>query len=97
MTEAAIDSGLTRDVYVSLGEKLDDGPNPAWAMRVYHKPFVSWIWVGCLIMALGGGMAALDRRYRKKLATRTKPSPVGNTAIHVAGKLPKLKGKTIPA
>jgi cytochrome c-type biogenesis protein CcmF len=97
MTEAAIDSGLTRDVYVSLGEKLDDGPNAAWAMRVYHKPFVSWIWVGCLIMALGGGMAALDRRYRKKLAARTEPSPVGNTAVHVAGKRPKLKGKTIPA
>ena len=69
MTEAAIDSSLTRDVYVSLGEKLDDGPTSAWAMRVYHKPFVTWIWVGCLIMALGGGMAALDRRYRKKLSS----------------------------
>jgi len=76
MTEAAIDSGLTRDVYVSLGEKLNDGPSPAWAMRVYHKPFVTWIWVGCLIMGFGGGMAVLDRRYRKKLA---KPAdPVGS-------------------
>jgi cytochrome c-type biogenesis protein CcmF len=70
MTEAAIDSGLTRDVYVSLGEKLDDSATPAWAMRVYHKPFVPWIWVGCFLMALGGGMAALDKRYRKKLAVK---------------------------
>ncbi|MDD2712351.1 MAG: cytochrome c-type biogenesis CcmF C-terminal domain-containing protein, partial [Simplicispira sp.] len=66
MTEAAIDSGLTRDVYVSLGEKLESGATPAWAMRVYHKPFINWIWGGALLMALGGGMAVLDRRYRKK-------------------------------
>jgi len=64
MTEAAIDTSLTRDVYVALGERLEGGANPAWAMRVYHKPFVSWIWGGCLLMALGGAMAALDRRYR---------------------------------
>ena len=66
MTEAAIDTGVARDVYVSLGERLEDGPNAAWAMRVYHKPFITWIWGGCLLMALGGTMAALDRRYRKK-------------------------------
>lgn len=71
MTEAAIDSGLTRDVYVSLGERLEDGPNPAWAMRVYHKPFINWIWGGALLMALGGTMATLDRRYRKKRAAAT--------------------------
>ena len=70
MTEAAIDTGLTRDVYVSLGEPLDDGDKPAWAMRVYHKPFVSWMWGGCLLMSLGGTIAALDRRYRKKQAAR---------------------------
>lgn len=70
MTEAAIDSGFTRDVYVSLGERLDESASPAWAMRVYHKPFVPWIWVGCLFMALGGGMAALDKRYRKKIAAK---------------------------
>ncbi|WP_404303365.1 heme lyase CcmF/NrfE family subunit [Alicycliphilus denitrificans] len=69
ITEAAIDTGLTRDVYVSLGEQLEGGDNPAWAMRVYHKPFVSWIWGGGLLMALGGTMAALDRRYRKRRAT----------------------------
>ncbi len=66
MTEAAIDAGITRDVYVSLGEKLDDSATPAWAVRVYHKPFVSWIWGGCMLMALGGLLATLDRRYRKK-------------------------------
>ncbi len=66
MTEAAIDAGLLRDVYVSLGEKLDDSIQPAWAMRVYHKPFVSWIWGGCMLMALGGLLATLDRRYRNR-------------------------------
>jgi cytochrome c-type biogenesis protein CcmF len=64
MTEAAIDASLTRDVYVSLGEPLPDG---AWAIRVYYKPFVDWIWFGCLIMALGGLIAALDRRYRLRV------------------------------
>ena len=66
MTEAAIDAGLLRDVYVSMGEKLDDSIQPAWAMRVYHKPFVSWIWGGCMLMALGGLLATLDRRYRNR-------------------------------
>jgi cytochrome c-type biogenesis protein CcmF len=61
MTEAAIDSGLFRDLYVSLGEPLDGG---AWSVRLYHKPFVDWIWGGCLLLALGGGLAVTDRRYR---------------------------------
>ena len=64
MTEAAIDSGFTRDVYVSLGEPLE---GKAWAVRVYFKPFVDWIWGGCVLMALGGFMAMLDRRYRIKV------------------------------
>jgi len=81
MTEAAIDTNLTRDVYVSLGEQLEGGDNPAWAMRVYHKPFITWIWGGCLLMALGGAMAALDRRYRRKLtANSTSPLPTGLVA-----------------
>ena len=74
MTEAAIDTNLTRDVYVSLGERLEGGDKPAWAMRVYHKPFIVWIWGGCLLMALGGAMAALDRRYRRKMAATTPPA-----------------------
>jgi cytochrome c-type biogenesis protein CcmF len=61
MTEAAIDSGLLRDLYVSLGEPLDNG---AWSVRLYHKPFIDWIWGGCLTMALGGLLAVSDRRYR---------------------------------
>ncbi len=61
MTEAAIDTGLTRDLYVSLGEQLENG---AWAVRVYHKPFVDWIWGGAVFMALGGLLAVSDRRYR---------------------------------
>jgi cytochrome c-type biogenesis protein CcmF len=70
MTEAAIDSGPTRDVYVSLGERLEGGGTPAWAMRVYYKPFVTWIWLGCFMMAIGGGMAMLDKRYQKKVAAK---------------------------
>ncbi|CAM5793789.1 heme lyase CcmF/NrfE family subunit [Rhizobacter fulvus] len=61
MTETAIDRGVTRDLYVALGDAV--GPN-AWGMRVYYKPFVGWIWGGCLLMALGGVLAVLDRRYR---------------------------------
>jgi cytochrome c-type biogenesis protein CcmF len=61
MTEAAIDTGFTRDLYVSLGEAVE---GKAWIVRVYFKPFVDWIWGGCLLMALGGGIAATDRRYR---------------------------------
>ena len=64
MTEAAIDAGLTRDIYVSLGEELED---KAWAVRVYYKPFVDWIWGGCVLMALGGLLAMSDKRYRMKL------------------------------
>ena len=64
MTEAAIDVGLTRDIYVSLGEEL---PDKSWAVRVYYKPFVDWIWGGCLLMALGGVLAISDKRYRMKL------------------------------
>jgi len=70
MTEAAIDSGPTRDVYVSLGERLEGEGQAAWAMRVYHKPFITWIWFGCFLMAIGGAMAALDKRYRKKVAAK---------------------------
>ena len=63
MTEAGIDSGFMRDLYVSLGEPLDDA-RTEWSMRVYYKPFVPWLWGGVLLMVLGGLLAALDRRYR---------------------------------
>ncbi|MBI2379402.1 MAG: heme lyase CcmF/NrfE family subunit [Gammaproteobacteria bacterium] len=61
MTEAAIKPGLLHDLYVSLGEPLDGG---AWAVRVYYKPLVRWIWLGALLMALGGALAVSDPRYR---------------------------------
>jgi cytochrome c-type biogenesis protein CcmF len=61
MTEAAIDTAILRDLYVALGEPLENG---AWVVRVYHKPFVDWIWFGCLLMAFGGALAVTDRRYR---------------------------------
>ena len=62
MTEAAIDPGLSRDLYFALGETL--GPD-AWSMRIYHKPFVRWIWLGALFMGFGGLIAVLDKRYRR--------------------------------
>ncbi|HKO44379.1 MAG TPA: heme lyase CcmF/NrfE family subunit [Pyrinomonadaceae bacterium] len=77
MTETAIDTGLFRDLYVSLGEPVD---GRAWSVRVYYKPFVSWIWGGAVLMALGGALALSDRRYalaakkqREAKATSVKP------------------------
>lgn len=61
MTEAAIDWGLTRDLYVALGESLGD---ESWALRLYYKPFIRWIWLGGVFMVLGGGLCMFDRRYR---------------------------------
>jgi cytochrome c-type biogenesis protein CcmF len=63
MTEAAISAGLTRDLYVSMGEEVEGG---AWIVRVYVKPFINWVWGGCLLMAGGGLLAVMDRRYRRK-------------------------------
>lgn len=69
MTEAAIDTGLFRDLYIALGEPLD---NNAWIVRVYHKPFVDWIWLGCFLMALGGILSVTDRRYRYSIRKKGK-------------------------
>jgi len=86
MTETAIDTGLLRDLYVSLGEPVGSG---SWSVRVYYKPFVDWIWGGALLMACGGGLALSDRRYaiaaRKqreaKVATEKAPAlPASVTA-----------------
>ena len=74
MTEASIHPGLVRDLYVSLGEQVE-GSN-AWIVRIYIKPFVDWIWGGCLLMALGGVLAVSDRRYRTRKSTVTKPQEV---------------------
>jgi cytochrome c-type biogenesis protein CcmF len=75
MTEADIDWGFTRDLYVSLGEPLGQG---AWVVRVHHKPFVDWIWGGAFLMAFGGVVAVSDRRYRirsQKTEVRNQKSP----------------------
>ncbi|MEZ8947675.1 heme lyase CcmF/NrfE family subunit [Vibrio sp. 10N.247.311.18] len=68
MTEAAIDRGVTRDLYIAMGERLDD--NKSWAVRIYYKPFVRWIWAGSLIMSIGGAIAISDRRYRFRKPTK---------------------------
>ena len=65
MTEAAIDPGLWRDLYVALGEPLDNG---AWAVRIQYKPFVRWLWLGGILIAAGGLLTVADKRYRKKSA-----------------------------
>lgn len=76
MTEVAIDRGFTRDLYVALGDPIDA---KAWSVRLHHKPFVNWIWIGCLLMAAGGVLAVLDRKYRQaRVAQRT---PVRTAAV----------------
>jgi NAD(P)-dependent dehydrogenase (short-subunit alcohol dehydrogenase family) len=94
MTEAAIDAGVTRDLYVSLGEPLDDG---AWVVRVYHKPFIDWIWGGAFLMALGGLLAVCDRRYRVRVRTRAAaatpasgPRPGAGTGVSADVPMPGL-------
>jgi cytochrome c-type biogenesis protein CcmF len=77
LTETAIDRGFTRDLYVALGEPISA---TAWGMRVYYKPLVGWIWGGCLMMALGGALAVLDRRYRARRAVAPATAATAGTA-----------------
>jgi cytochrome c-type biogenesis protein CcmF len=76
MTEAAIDAGLLRDLYVALGESMDKG---AWSVRLYVKPFIRWIWLGGLFMMAGGLCSVADRRYR--LATASLREPLGAAGL----------------
>jgi cytochrome c-type biogenesis protein CcmF len=82
MTETAIDSGVFRDLYISLGEPAS---GDAWSVRVYYKPLVSWIWGGAVLMALGGGLALSDRRYalaaRKQRAALAAGKTIATPAI----------------
>ncbi|WDE05812.1 heme lyase CcmF/NrfE family subunit [Thalassomonas viridans] len=92
MTEAGIDPGLFRDVYVALGDPLDNG---AWAIRVHFKPFVRWIWLGAIFMGIGGVFAMLDKRYRRrKTAKETEmQSDAGLTPAYAEVRLSAGQGK----
>ncbi|NJN45880.1 MAG: heme lyase CcmF/NrfE family subunit [Candidatus Competibacteraceae bacterium] len=79
MTEVAIRPGLTRDLYLALGEPLSEG---VWAVRIHYKPFVRWIWLGAIFMAIGGFLAVSDPRYR--LSRRRSTSPAAAETAHVA-------------
>ena len=85
MTEAAIDPGFFRDIYVSLGEPLDGGD---WAVRIHIKPFVRWIWFGALLMACGGVLAVADRRYRRLAPRRTPARPGRETPARPGREMP---------
>jgi len=77
MTEAAVHSNLLRDIYVSMGEQL---PSGEWVVRVLYKPFIYWIWIGCLCMMLGGFLAMTDRRYRHR-QTQTGDLPARTASV----------------
>ena len=85
MTEAAISPSLTGDLYVSLGEPVENATDAAWGVRIYVKPFIDWIWFGCIFMALGGVLAMADKRYRLKLKRSSVPEAV---AAPVSGSMP---------
>ncbi len=77
MTEAGIDAGFTRDIYVALGEPLGNG---RWAVRLYHKAYIRWIWLGAFITGLGGLLAATDRRYRQRATSKARNTDAFETA-----------------
>ena len=82
MTEAGIDATLFRDIYVSLGEPLGGGD---WALRLYYKPMVRWIWLGGLLMAFGGLLAASDPRYRLRMLAKLSGKPMPSDTLTAGG------------
>jgi cytochrome c-type biogenesis protein CcmF len=90
MTETAIDTGLFRDLYISLGEPVSGG---AWSVRVYYKPFVSWIWGGALLMAMGGGLALSDRRY--SLAARKQREALEQSRAKTPATIPATSAASV--
>jgi len=72
-TEAGIHSGITRDLYVVLGDPVDGGAQ--WAVRSYVKPWANWIWLGALVMSLGGLVSLTDRRYRVGAVAKAQRRP----------------------
>jgi cytochrome c-type biogenesis protein CcmF len=77
MTEVAIRPSLNRELYVAMGEVLDDG---SWAMRIHIRPLIRWIWLGAIFMALGGMISICDRRYRKVKSRASARSSIAGTA-----------------
>ncbi len=94
MTESAIRWGLTRDLYVALGEPLEGAPFGAWSVRVQHKPFMRWVWIGVVLMALGAGVAAGSRRYRASRRPADSGSPAGESPLVST---PVFAGEAAPA
>ncbi len=82
MTEAAIDPGLFRDIYVALGEGLGDG---SWAVRLHYKPFVRWIWLGSIFMAIGSVVTLIDKRYRLTVSKASSMTTENDLAANVQG------------
>ena len=96
MTEAAIHSGLTRDLYLALGEPVENASDGAWGVRIYVKPFIDWIWFGCILMALGGVLAISDKRYRLKIKRNLVVSAAPASTSAASGESPAsspAKGK----
>ena len=83
MTEAGIDGRMARDIFIALGEPLGDG---AWSVRVQYKPLIRFIWFGCVIMALGGLLAATDSRYRQPVKRAAKAQPSVGKAVEEGGR-----------
>ena len=79
MTQASIDRSVFRDLYVSLGDSV--GTSGAWIIRVYYKPFMTWLWTGVIIMSVGGVLAISDRRYRVKIKRRLTGRREENPAV----------------
>ncbi|MEM6708571.1 MAG: heme lyase CcmF/NrfE family subunit [Pseudomonadota bacterium] len=96
MTEAAIDAGIWRDLYVSLGEPLDPN-NGVWAVRIQVKPMVRWIWSGAGLMALGGVLAILDRRYRRRRVRVADAAAEDAADARDSARAPAMDGKAGPA
>ncbi|KGJ87103.1 cytochrome c-type biogenesis protein CcmF [Colwellia psychrerythraea] len=90
MTEAGIDPGLFRDVYVALGDPLPEG---AWAIRVHYKPFVRWIWLGAIFMSVGGIMSMLDKRYRRRKSVVASSPVIADSLTSVVAATPTNTAK----
>ena len=87
MTQVALRPGFTRDLYIAMGERLDDSTN-AWSIRIHIKPFVRWIWAGALLLALGGLVSASDRRYWRERRVEARRPEVGSAATGAGDEVP---------